>query len=122
MTEQSRFHPWTPIDIRRAAMIWQRDFADHHGESDGPWGAQGEVFATIAHAIGKTVDGVAARFLRFGASFSAGPRGGGPTEQAQADFERRSAARDRQDLTARVFGDPPPGYSALDKRRAGVRP
>lgn len=33
------------------------------------------------------------------------------------DREHRAAARDRQDLTAQFFGDPPPGYSALDQRR-----
>lgn len=120
MTDQSRFTPWTPTDIRRAAAIWQRDFADHYGESDGPWGKQTEVFATIGRAIGKTVEGIAARFNRFGPSFTAGPRSG-PTEQASADLERRNEAQRRQDLTASVFGDPPPGYSALDKRRSDVR-
>lgn len=34
-----------------------------------------------------------------------------------ADCEARKAAADRRDLTATFFGDPPPGYSALDKRR-----
>ncbi|WP_445222234.1 hypothetical protein ACKWRH_21505 [Bradyrhizobium sp. Pa8] len=112
---------WTSTDIRKAAAIWQRDFADHHGDGDGPWGAQGEVFAKIARATRKTVDSVAARFNRHGPSFSAGARGG-PSEQAYAELERRSAAKDRRDLTASVLGDPPPGYSALDKRRGGHGP
>lgn len=34
------------------------------------------------------------------------------------DRESRERARDTQTLTAAVFGDPPPGYSALDRRRA----
>lgn len=122
MTDQSRFKPWTPTDIRRAADIWQREFADHHGDGDGPHGAQTAVFIAISAATGKSVDGVANRFNRFGPSFTAGPRGGGPTEQAFNELERRNAARHRQDLTASVFGDPPPGYSALDKRRQGARP
>lgn len=120
MTDQSRFTPWTIADIRKAAAIWQRDFADHYGESDGPWGKQGEVCATIGREIGKSAAGVTARFLRFGPAFTSGRHGGGPSEQAYAELERRSAARDRQDLTSSVFGDP--GYSALDKRRSGARP
>lgn len=85
----------------------------------GPGGAQTEVFTTISRATGKSVQGVASRFIRFGPSFTTS-RHGGPSEQAYAELERRSAARGRQDLTASVFGDPPPGYSALDRRRAGV--
>lgn len=33
------------------------------------------------------------------------------------DRETRKAAADQRDLTATFFGDPPPGFSALDKRR-----
>lgn len=33
------------------------------------------------------------------------------------DREARERARDSQSLTAAIFGDPPPGYSALDRRR-----
>lgn len=40
---------------------------------------------------------------------------------AVIDRERRDAARDRQSITGSVFGDPPPGYSALDRKRAGQR-
>jgi hypothetical protein len=31
-------------------------------------------------------------------------------------------AKNRRDLTASVFGDPPPGYSALDRKRQGLGP
>jgi hypothetical protein len=34
-----------------------------------------------------------------------------------AERERRREATDRRDLTAATFGDPPVGYSALDRRR-----
>lgn len=114
--DQATHAVWTPTDIRRAAEIWQRDFADHYGDSAGPWGKQGEVFGTIAKATRKSIGSVAGRFQLYGASFSAGPRSG-PSAKATADLERRTAARARQDLTASVFGDPPPGYSALDRRR-----
>ena len=33
--------------------------------------------------------------------------------------ERRKAAADRRDYTAIFCNDPPPGYSALDQKRAG---
>lgn len=41
---------------------------------------------------------------------------GRPPQHVEEERERRLAARDRQDLTASFFGDPPPGYSALDQR------
>lgn len=31
-----------------------------------------------------------------------------------------SAAKERRDITGEIFGDPPPGYSALDRKRAGL--
>ena len=34
------------------------------------------------------------------------------------DRDRREELRDQQNLTSRFFGDPPPGYSALDRKRA----
>lgn len=37
------------------------------------------------------------------------------------DRARRSDARMRQSLTGLAFGDPPPGYSALDQQRGGHR-
>jgi hypothetical protein len=36
------------------------------------------------------------------------------------DRERRLAALSNASLTALTFGDPPPGFSALDRRRASV--
>lgn len=37
-----------------------------------------------------------------------------------ADLERRKAAADNRDFTATFCGDPPPGYSALDRKRMGA--
>lgn len=36
---------------------------------------------------------------------------------AMIDRERRERARAGASITAQIFGDPPPGYSALDRRR-----
>jgi DNA-directed RNA polymerase specialized sigma24 family protein len=41
-----------------------------------------------------------------------------PLEHLLEDRERRQRARDQQNLTSQFFGDPPPGYSALDRRQA----
>jgi hypothetical protein len=41
-----------------------------------------------------------------------------PSPSALEDRDRRYELRARQSLTAAFFGDPPPGRSALDRRRA----
>jgi hypothetical protein len=40
-----------------------------------------------------------------------------PSEEALADAARRAQARERQSLTEQFFGDPPKGYSALDRKQ-----
>jgi hypothetical protein len=39
-------------------------------------------------------------------------------QQLEADRALREAAMDRRDRAYHAFGDPPPGYSALDRRTA----
>lgn len=48
--------------------------------------------------------------------------GGRPSISADQESERlaRKQAAMRRDLTGEVFGDPPPGFSALDHRQSGV--
>jgi hypothetical protein len=41
-----------------------------------------------------------------------------PSREQLADRDRRYELRAQQSLTAAFFGDPPPGRSALDRRRA----
>jgi hypothetical protein len=41
-----------------------------------------------------------------------------PDPLALADRDRREELREQQSLTAAFFGDPQPGMSALDRRRA----
>jgi hypothetical protein len=43
---------------------------------------------------------------------------GVPSPEQLADRDRRYELRAQQSLTAAFFGDPPPGRSALDRRRA----
>lgn len=42
-----------------------------------------------------------------------------PSAAALADLARRQAIPDTRDNTGRLLGDPPPGRSALDRRREG---
>ena len=50
--------------------------------------------------------------------------GGRITLSVDQEMERtaRRQASLQRDLTAEIFGDPPPGFSALDKRCAGIDP
>ncbi|MEX2126943.1 MAG: hypothetical protein WD871_01700 [Xanthobacteraceae bacterium] len=41
---------------------------------------------------------------------------------ALIERERRERARGAQDITGLTFGDPPPGFSALDRRKPAERP
>jgi hypothetical protein len=41
-----------------------------------------------------------------------------PSAAALADLARRQAIPDTRDNTGRLLGDPPPGRSALDRKRA----
>lgn len=45
-----------------------------------------------------------------------------PSLKALADLERRNAMPDTRDNTGRLLGDPPPGRSALDRKRAAANP
>lgn len=113
-------YSWTALDVRKAQAIWQREIADHH-DDDPPQGARRRAFRIIAAELKRTVDAVAARHHQFGASFTAGPRAGAASREALVARAERVAAALQRDLTASVFGDPPPGFSALDRRRAGQR-
>ncbi len=41
-----------------------------------------------------------------------------PSREALADRARREKTPDTRDVTGRLLGDPPPGRSALDRKRA----
>lgn len=45
------------------------------------------------------------------------PKDTQPSPKALADLARRKATPDTRDNTGRLLGDPPPGRSALDRRR-----
>ena len=49
---------------------------------------------------------------------SSKPKDVQPSAAALADLARRQAIPDTRDTTGRLLGDPPPGRSALDRKRA----
>jgi hypothetical protein len=112
---------WSQHDCVTAAEIWQTHFADHWGDDEGPRGARVTVMQRIAATIGRTFYGVEQRWLVHGPSFGANQRSRGAPEHALAQRDARKEACHGMSLTASIFGDPPPGYSALDKKREGVR-
>ena len=84
----------------------------------------GKTYAEIAEALGRGVKGVKSRVAKFGHKahgkpFSGRARGAyyqhkpPPAEALQLRAARRAAPY--RDLTAALMGDPPKGYSALDK-------
>ena len=117
-----RPHAWPPADCAAAAAIWQREIVDRFGDEPGdvPRGATERVLTAIAAALGRRIETVRARFHWAGPSFRP-PQNinkNGWRLPAQVDAERfaRAQALAARDLTATVFGDPAPGYSALDRR------
>jgi hypothetical protein len=108
---------WTPQDIAVAAGIFQRLFVDVHGD-DGPAPARTAVLQAIAQKLNRTPVGVWQRFRDNGPSFNAGGSARKVSAQALALRAARKEAEYARDITASVFGDPPPGFSALDRKRS----
>lgn len=120
-----RVHLWTQTDSARAAQLWQDRFTDYHGEDfDLPHltAARYRVLHLIATDLNRSYLVVKYRLDICGPSFGACQRS---TRHASAreiaDAAARMEARNHQSLTGARFGDPPPGWSALDKRNAERR-
>jgi hypothetical protein len=110
---------WRWDEIEQAAYLYQSEVIESDGEDDEK--LRYRCFIEIASKLRRTVISVKDRFTRCGPTF-AGVReanGKGPkrvSESALADRDRRRAAADRRDFTGTFCGDPPPGYSMLDRR------
>jgi hypothetical protein len=118
---KSKREEWTAEQIALAAEIWQREVSDVYG-SDPPRGLRERVIHNIAARIDRKTWSVARRLSDHGPSFGAPMiRGLGSLEAKRAppellvDREHRARAATRRTLTQVVLGDPPPGYSALDR-------
>jgi nitrate reductase alpha subunit len=108
---------WSPKEIAAAADMWQRLADDTYGE-DVPPSVKRRVLEGIGIRIKRDYSAVYNRFVQHGPSFKAGgvaARIISPHAIAQRDARRY--AIEQGSLTAQIFGDPPAGYSALDKRK-----
>lgn len=99
---------WSEADVRRLmvmrddeAMEWE----DIAAELGRPVRACSERYQTERYRAG--------RYLKARSEKA-------PSNKAVIDAERREAALAARSLTGSILGDPPPGYSALDRQRAGA--
>lgn len=116
---------WTPQDIRVAAQMWQRDVIDRFGDDEADWprGVKNLALVAIAAALHRRIETVHSRYDNYGPSFASRRQLGRLLDRRHVSLdvlaarERRNAALDARDVTAAIMGDPPPGYSALDRMR-----
>lgn len=109
---------WSPKDVAIAASMWQQLADDTYGE-DVPFPVKRRVLEGIALRLNRQYFSVYQRFRDHGPSFNAGSvanRKMSPQALAQRDARREAGYA--ASITAQVFGDPPPGFSELDKRNA----
>lgn len=118
--------PWSSAQCDRAAQMYKRLITDIYSDDHGvpsriPRGSRDKVFFLIAEQIGRTYASVAARWHQYGVTFDSKSHSQKKEiNPAEVEAELRRRAAERMDLTQRVFGDPAPGFSALDKKRSGV--
>ncbi len=111
--------PWSQNDAKTAAALWQRHFVDEFGDDvkAAPFGTRFRVLQIIARTLDRTFEAVDGRFRMYGVAFGANQRGREISAHTLAQRDARKEAERLRDLTSVVFGDPPPGFSALDRRR-----
>jgi len=107
---------WSQDEMAQAARIWYQ-----FGDDEAPRAERLPVFKQIAEKLDRKFSSVEARFNVFGVNFGSGQRRfEAASQHAFAEREARREAEERRGLTGQFFGDPPVGYSALDKR-SGMR-
>lgn len=117
MTSDKSGTHWSDAELATAAQLYQDRFVDIYGE-EGPGVQRRRVMRLIAETLDRSLLSVITRFQMYGASFGRGvARGQNASAGVLAARERRRLAEAQRDLTACVFGDPPPGFSALDRKR-----
>jgi hypothetical protein len=103
MTSTSR--PWTEADFQHAKKLRAAGLSDEligRAMNRSMLSVRNKLgYRTIRKATGEPVSG----------SMRVSP-------SLLTERDRRAAAREQLDQAGRLFGDPPPGYSALDRRRA----
>lgn len=116
---------WLSQESTIAAEIWQETVTDIYGDDDWTDGAKTRAYQVIARKLGRSPAAVAARFVQCGPSFAQVRQStmnlvGGlrASPKVLADRDAYRAALDERDLTSTIMGDPPKGFSALDRRGA----
>ncbi|MGJ5149851.1 hypothetical protein [Bradyrhizobium sp. HKCCYLR1023] len=107
---------WSQRDMGIAASLWQDRVVDRYGE-DAPNHVKAAVYNAIAIRLNRSESAVRSRMAELGPGFglNARTRHAAPGAAEQQRLARARAAA-QMSLTASVFGDPPPGYSTLDRR------
>lgn len=123
MTQGMGKTQWSQDQAQQAAEIWQNLFVDVHGEDDiwhvSMTKARNRVLHQIADAIGRSFTSVEHRLQICGARFGGMQRSTSKISTQQInDMLARKEAENQMSFTSQFFGDPPPGYSALDKKRS----
>lgn len=117
---------WTPKDIAVAAKLLRHHLGTNVTGALGraKRGYRSAAVREIAKALDCNIMRVENRLRNYGPKFDrANARPAETTvgsfrvpEEVVAERDVRRAAADRRDLTATLLGDPPPGYSARDRR------
>lgn len=112
--------PWTQKECARAAELWQREIIDVYGDSQTNCrGAKIRTFQLIARTLSRTVPQIQSRYAGYGPLFN-GKTGYQHREATERQLAERDARRAGYDLrsTTQVFcGDPPIGFSALERQK-----
>jgi hypothetical protein len=117
------FRQWTQAECVRAAELWQAHVVDHYGEDEVPRGVREPTVMLIADELKRTRDSISDRLRKYGPSFGGNQfRGAAASPRALAERDAREEASRRQPPISALMGDPPPGYSALDRKRRGLAP
>lgn len=95
---------WSPEDEARLLFLHDDDFTE----------------AEIAADMGRTVDAVRQRLLMLQYRRRVAEGTSKISPHVQQVREARAAGYDARDITGTIFGDPPRGFSALDKRSDSV--
>jgi hypothetical protein len=111
-----RRNAWSDSEAKIATEIFTE------AQARGGFGWKSRAFSAIAKKLGRQKTSVENRFVNNGGAFSrarmhvAEHAEGKAPDYVIAERERRIEAINRRTPTQEFFGDPPPGYSALDRK------
>lgn len=110
---------WSTQECTTAAAIYQRIIKER-GMGHGVFSI---IDREVAQAVGRSISAAAMRRFTQGPTYNAdvaardSVRHDAVPNRVLAERERRREALDLRDLTGRICGDPPRGYSMLDRRQ-----